>query len=144
MTSAGGPVPDYGGAAELRVALRRLARATEDVTRRHGLTPRRYELLLFVKAAEMAAAAPTVTSLCDALQTTQGSVTQLVDGAVRAGLLGRAPSVRDRRSHTLQLTPLGEERLRGAFLELGSERDGLAAVVNRRFPERPGPTSPSG
>lgn len=143
MTPAGDPEPDYGSAAELRRALRRLAHATEEVTRRHGLTPRRYELLLYVKAAEVASAPSTVTSLCDDLQTTQGSVTQLVDGVVRAGLLGRIRSARDRRSHTLELTPLGEQRLRGAFLELGSERDRLAAVVNRRFPAPPGPASVS-
>ena len=41
----------YAEAARLRGALRRFLRQSEGVTRRHGLSPRHYELLLMVKAS---------------------------------------------------------------------------------------------
>jgi DNA-binding MarR family transcriptional regulator len=125
-----GAQPDYTAAAELRLALRRLAHATEQITRRHGLTPRRYELLLFVQSAEDAGAPATVGSLADTLLTAQGSVTQLVNGAVKAGLLRRRPLLTDRRSHHLHVTPAGQKRMLGVYLELGAERDRLAEIVD--------------
>jgi DNA-binding MarR family transcriptional regulator len=121
----------YREAAELRAALRRLTHSTEQVTKRHKLTPRRYELLLFVEAARQAGASATVTSLCEPLQTTQGSVTQLVEGAVRAGLLKRVPVPSDRRSSTLHLTERGRKRLSSVYNALGPERDRLAQLVAR-------------
>jgi DNA-binding MarR family transcriptional regulator len=109
--------------------LRRLTHSTEQVTKRYKLTPRRYELLLFIEAASEAGAPATVTSLCEPLQTTQGSVTQLVEGAVRAGLLKRVPVPSDRRSATLHLTHRGRSRLSSVYGELGPERDRIAQVV---------------
>ena len=123
------PAQDYREAAELRAALRRLTHSTEEVARRNKLTPRRYELLLFVQAANDGGEAVTVTSLCEPLQTTQGSVTQLVEGAVRAGLLKRTTMPGDRRSSLLELTARGRQRLERAYSELGPERDRLRAVV---------------
>ena len=116
-------------AAELRAALRRLTHSTEQVARRHKLTPRRYELLLFVEAAKDEGRPATVTSLCDPLQTTQGSVTQLVDGAVRAGLIKRVRDPADGRSSTLHLTKQGRRRLHSVFNALGPERERLAQLV---------------
>jgi DNA-binding MarR family transcriptional regulator len=69
-----------------------------------------------------------VTTLCEPLQTTQGSVTQLVDGAVRAGLLRRRSRPGDRRSSLLKLTACGRQRLERTYVELGPERDRLRAV----------------
>ena len=125
--------PDYQAAAHLRVALRRLAHSTEQITREHKLTPRRYELLLFVQAAEDAGTPATVTSLCEPLQTTQGSVTQLVDGAVRAGLLRRKALTSDRRSSHIHVTARGKQRLHTAFIALGPERERLAEIVEQHF-----------
>ena len=126
--------PDYESAAQLRAALRRLTHATEQITKQHKLTPRRYELLLFVQAADDAGAPATVTTLCEPLQTTQASVTQLVDGAVRAGLLIRVAMPTDRRSHRLHLTPTGRRRLRSVFTALGAERERLAEIVRHFTP----------
>jgi DNA-binding MarR family transcriptional regulator len=125
---------DYGSAARMRTVLRRLNRATEQIAQRHGLTPRRYELLLFVQAAADSGAPATITSLCDPLQTSQSSVTQLVDSAVRAGLLARTPAPNDRRSSHIRLTPLGEERLAAVYDAVGPERERLAAVIGEAFP----------
>ena len=43
---------DYQAAAELRSALRRFLRRSEEIARRHALTPRQYLLLLTIKARE--------------------------------------------------------------------------------------------
>ncbi len=123
--------PDYKAAAELRTALRRLAHHTENITRAHGLTPRRYELLLLIQAAEDAGNPATVTSLRQPLQTSQASVTQLTESAVRAGLVTRTPNPTDRRSSHLHLTQAARRRLHGAFLALGPERTRLAQVLDR-------------
>jgi len=37
---------DYAEAAEFRASLRRFLRRSEEISRRHGLTPRQYLLLL--------------------------------------------------------------------------------------------------
>jgi DNA-binding MarR family transcriptional regulator len=123
--------PNYQAAAELRKGLRRLAHSTERITREHGLTPRRYELLLFIQAAADAGTPATVTSLCESLWTSQTSVTQLVESAVRAGLVVRTRSLTDRRSSNLHLTPLASRRLHGAFVALGPERQRLAQELDR-------------
>jgi DNA-binding MarR family transcriptional regulator len=119
----------YADAARLRIALRSFARHTEEITQRHGLTAQRYMLLLLVKVAEDEGTVATVTSLVRPLQTTQSSVTQLVGGAVRSGLITRRGDIRDARRHYLHLTPEGSARLDLAFAELGPERARLAEVV---------------
>ena len=119
----------YADAATIRVALRSFARRTEEITKRHGLTPQRYVLLLLVRVAEDEERVATVTSLVRTLQTTQSSVTQLVGGAVRAGLLSRQGDVRDARRQYLHLTEEGSVRLTAAFSELGPDRQRLAEVV---------------
>ena len=126
----------YADAATLRVALRSFARHTEEITQRHGLTSQRYTLLLLVKVAEEEGALATVTSLVGPLQTTQSSVTQLVAGAVRAGLITRRGDVRDARRQYLHLTPEGSTRLARSFSELGPDRTRLAAVVAASSPPR--------
>ena len=60
---------------------------------------------------------------------TQSSVSRLVAGTVRAGLLRREFDLSDRRRGYLHLTRKGTTRLDAAFHELGPERAKLAAVV---------------
>ncbi len=127
------PRPDYQPAAHLRAALRRLARVTEQAARQHGLTSRQYELLLQIQAADDLGAPATVTSLGGPLQTSQASVTQLVDRAARAGLVTRTPVPADRRSSHLHLTVDARGRLHSAFEALGPERDRLAEIVDQHF-----------
>ncbi len=124
---------DYTPAARLRAALRRFAAFTEHAAREHKLTPRSYELLLFIQAANDENKPATVTSLCEPLQTSQGSVTQLVDRAVRAGLITRTALPDDRRSSHLHLTPTGHHRLRHMYDTLGGERERLAKTIDEHF-----------
>lgn len=119
----------YADAATVRVALRSFARQTEEITHRHGLTSQRYVLLLLMKVAEDEGAAATVTGLVKSLQTTQSSVTQLVAGAEREGLVTRKGDVRDARRQYLHLTADGSRRLQRSFSELGHERKRLAAII---------------
>lgn len=125
---------DFGPAAALRAALRRFDHQTEHVLARYELTQVRYELLLFIQAANDACQPATVTSLRTPLQTGQTSVTQLVNATITAGLIKKTPSPHDRRSSDLALTALGAQRLRAAHTELGEERATLAQAIEIHFP----------
>lgn len=122
---------DYRRAAELRVALRRFLRLSEQVARRNRLTPQRYLLLLMIKGAPDGSERSTVTQLAERLQLAQSTVTELVRRAESVGLVKREPSPRDGRVAYLSLTAEGERRLEGAVADLGTEPARLAAVVGK-------------
>jgi DNA-binding MarR family transcriptional regulator len=121
---------DYLDASDLRSALRRFERRSEQTSRRHDLTPRQYLLLLMLKASETRQSRSTITELVERLALTQSTVTELVQRAEDAGLVARAPSATDGRVYHLSLTPLGAERLEGAFRELGPERELLLRLIH--------------
>jgi DNA-binding MarR family transcriptional regulator len=120
---------EYREAAELRSALRRFLRRSEEIARRHQLTPRQYLLLLMIKAKEGSPEQATITHLVHRLALTQRTITELVQRAEEAGLVGRTPSPDDGRVTFLSLTPLGARRLHAAFEEHGPERAGLLRAV---------------
>ena len=120
----------YLAAARLRIQLLTFQRRTEEITRRFGITPERYLLLLLVRTDAINGSPSTVTALCEPLQMTQSSVSRLVAGAVRAGLLRREPDSSDHRRGYLHLTRTGTARLEATFNELGPERTKLAAVLS--------------
>jgi DNA-binding MarR family transcriptional regulator len=136
------PTDEYIRAAELRSALRGFLRRTEKVSRAHGLTPERYELLLAIKVENQRDRPATVTRLCSALQLSQSAVTQLVRRTENLGLIQRQLSSSDARIRHLSLTVEGETRLASAVAELGPERDHLAAVLWAAPP--PDPSPPAG
>ncbi len=116
-------------ATELRIGLLSFQRRTEEITRRHGLTPERYLLLLIVRTGLIRGEQTTVTSLGRPLQMTQSSVSRLVGGAVRAGLVRREIDPHDHRRSYLSLTRSGDARLEAALRELGPERAKIAEVL---------------
>jgi len=120
---------EYVEAAELRSALRQFIRRSEEVSRRHELTPRQYLLLLMIKASEVGGGHATITDLVSRLALTQSTVTELVQRAEEAGLVTRSPSPIDGRVVHLSLSPVGTERLEQAFRELGPERELLLAQL---------------
>jgi len=125
---------DYVHAAELRRVLRTFLARSEQVIGRHGLTPKRYELLLLVKVSDPVEA--TVSRLAEKLWIGQSAATQLVHRAEKDGLLERQFSPDDGRVHHLRLTPEGTRRLAAALAELGPQRLELteALVVLRGGP----------
>src|SRR4051812_12660731 len=120
---------EYASAAEFRSLLRRFLRRSEEVSRRHGLTPRQYLLLLMIKASEEAPEPATISQLVERLALTQSTVTELVQRAEEAGLVARRVSPDDGRVAHLSLTPVGATRFQGAFEELGPERARLAQAI---------------
>ena len=122
---------DFRTAAELRAALRRFDRRSEEVARRHGLTPRQYLLLLMIKGADDGSEQSTVSDLVRRLQLTQSTVTELVQRAEEAGLIRRRPSPDDGRVVHLRLSIEGDQRLRGAWGELGPERSALLDAIDQ-------------
>ncbi len=120
---------DYRRAAETRSALRRFLRLSEQVARKHRLTPQRYVLLLMIKGAPDGSERSTVTDLAERLQLAQSTVTELVRRAEGVGLISREPSSKDGRVAYLSLTPEAERRLAGAVSDLGIERRRLEQLL---------------
>lgn len=125
------PLRSYRAAAEFRLRLLAFQRRTEDVTARQGVTPERYLLLLLVRVAELSGAPTTAAELQGPLQLTQSSVSRLVDGAARAGLVERRVDEGDRRRQQLGLTREGIRALETVFRELGPDRTELARTLRR-------------
>ena len=118
----------YANAAELRSALRRFLRTSEDAARGAGITPAQHMLLLQI--AGCPGGTTTVSKLVDKLALTQSTVTELVQRAEQAGLVSRAVSAADGRVAHLSLTLAGAERLAEVHGALGPERAKLRRVVD--------------
>jgi len=117
--------------ASFRAALRRFERTSEQIARKHDLTPQRYLLLLMIKGAADGSQRSTVGELTERLQLAQHTVTELVGRAEHAGLIRRERGTQDARVSYLQLTPEGERRLAGAFTDHQAERRALLAALKR-------------
>jgi DNA-binding MarR family transcriptional regulator len=128
-TAVQAPPDEYRHAAAFRAALRRFLRVSEEAARRHGLTPRRHLLLLMIKGAPDGTETSTVSELCERLQLAQSTVTELVQRAEGAGLLGREQSAQDGRVAHLRLTEEGERRLAAVNADLRREREMLARAL---------------
>jgi DNA-binding MarR family transcriptional regulator len=117
----------YAASAHFRAELRRFLRRSEDVSRRHGITPRQHLLLLQIAGADDGRT--TVSELVSALALTQSAVTELVQRAEQAGLVTRRSSTTDARVVLLSLTPEGEAKLARIHDGLGAERAELRQVI---------------
>ena len=102
---------DYQNLARFRYALRTFLRFSEDAARDADLTPAQHQLLLAIRGW-VGPGAPTVTDIAEILQLRANSTVELVNRAVRAGLVHKAVAADDRRRHELALTPLGHTTLR--------------------------------
>jgi DNA-binding MarR family transcriptional regulator len=116
---------DVIAVAEFRAALRSFLRKAEQTSRRAGLTPQRYLLLLMIKGAPDGTEKSTVTELSERLRLAQSTVTELVRRAEEAGLVEREPSRNDGRVAHLRLSAEGERRLGRAVRNLAQEREEL-------------------
>src|SRR4029079_6836948 len=100
----------YRALADFRYELRRFLRYSEEVTRRHGMTPLQYQMLLQIRGYPGRSRA-TVGELAERLQAKHHGVVALVTRCERAGLVARHASVDDRRRVLVRLTPRGEREL---------------------------------
>ncbi|MGN6215345.1 MAG: MarR family winged helix-turn-helix transcriptional regulator [Solirubrobacterales bacterium] len=110
---------DYRRLLGFRTALRRFLRWSEGEAKAAGLTPAQHQLLLAVKG-HPDPAGPTIGELAEYLVLRHHSVVELIDRAVRAGLVERAGDEEDHRVVHLRLTAQGEkaiERLSRLHLE---------------------------
>lgn len=119
----------YEAAADLRAGLRLFDRRSEEITRRHGLTARGYELLLMIKTGGEAAGRATPDELERRLQLAKSTVAELLQRNEDQGLITRALHPKRRGAIIVALTRKGARRLEAAFTELGSERDRLADTL---------------
>jgi DNA-binding MarR family transcriptional regulator len=101
---------DYRQLLAFRTTLRRFLRGSEEEATASGLTPMQHQLLLAVRG-HYDRRGPTIGDLAQALLLRHHSVVELVDRAVRAGLVHRTPDRDDRRSVRVRLTPVGSRRL---------------------------------
>jgi DNA-binding MarR family transcriptional regulator len=121
--------------AEFRTGLVAFLRETERVSRRWGLTPQRYLLLLAIKGAPDGSERLSFTEVAQRLQLSRNSVTELVARAEEAGLVEREQRSQDLRVVHLRVTAEGERRLLGVLGESHEDRvelrkafDGLSAT----------------
>ena len=119
--------PQYEALADFRYELRRYLRYSEQMIRRHKLTPLQYQLMLQVKGYPDRDWA-TVSELAERLQAQHHGVVSLITRSERAGLVERRANENDGRSVHIHLTPKGEAALR-KLAQL--HRDELVALRGR-------------
>jgi DNA-binding MarR family transcriptional regulator len=117
----------YRALANFRYELRRFLRYSEEIARRHGVTPLQYQLLLQVKGYPGREHA-TIGELAERLQAKHHGVVALVSRCEEAGVVKRRASAEDRRAVVVELTPRGE-RLLERLAQL--HRNELLAIQGR-------------
>ena len=103
--------------AEFRAGLRTFLRQSEQASRRSGLTPQRYLLLLMIKGAADGSERMSFSDLANRLKVSPNTVTELVTRAEHADLVRRERAEHDQRVVYVRLTPEGEKRLLNALAE---------------------------
>jgi len=101
---------EYRSLADIRHALRRFLRFSEQAAERAGLTPQQHQALLAVRGWP-GRDAITVGELADRLQVQPHSAVGLVDRLVAEGLLARRTDAADRRRIRLEVTAGGRRIL---------------------------------
>jgi DNA-binding MarR family transcriptional regulator len=99
----------YVGLAGFRRALRQFVAASEAINREAGITQHQYQAMLAIKT--WPDGGMSMRDLADQLLLTHHAAVQMVDRLAKANLAERTPSIDDRRSVLLTLTPRGEALL---------------------------------
>ena len=100
----------YEALATFRYELRRFMRYSEQLTRRHGLTPLQYQLMLQIRGFP-GGHSPTVGELAERLQAKHHGVVSLLTRCERLRLVERRANPADRRAVHVHLTAQGEKAL---------------------------------
>lgn len=101
---------DFEALAGFRYQLRRFLRFSEEVTRKSGVTPLQYQLMLQIKGFPGRDWA-SVAELAERLQAKHHGVVALISRCEAAGLVQRNPSRDDQRRVEVTLTRAGEQCL---------------------------------
>lgn len=101
----------YEALANFRYQLRKFLRYSEQVTRKQGVTPLQYQLMLHIKGYPGREWA-TVTELAERMQAKHHGTVSLVTRSEKAGLVTRQTDEQDRRSVQVRLTAKGERVLK--------------------------------
>lgn len=132
QTSKPMTVRQYRAMADFRYDLRRFLRYSEQLARRHGVTPLQYQLMLQVKGYPGREHA-TIGELAERLQAKHHGAVALVSRCEEAGFVSKRTSNEDRRAVFVELTPKGE-RLIERLARL--HRNELLAIQGRAlFPD---------
>jgi len=99
---------DFERLLTFRCGLRRFLHWSEDQARAVGLTGAQHQLLLAIRGN---GSLPSVGDIADRLLLRHHSAVELIDRAVRAGLINRTADADDQRVVRLQLTEVGETKL---------------------------------
>lgn len=101
---------EFEALAQFRYQLRRFLRFSEEATRKKGVTPLQYQLMLQIKGFPGREWA-TVVELAERLQAKHHGVVALISRCEKAGLVVRNVSRSDMRLVEVQLTAKGEHCL---------------------------------
>ncbi|HVC18844.1 MAG TPA: MarR family transcriptional regulator [Vicinamibacterales bacterium] len=121
---------DYRGLAEFRYLIRRFLRFSEQTARSAGLEPRQHQMLLAIKGLPSSHHA-TIGALAERLQIQSHSAVELANRLVARGLVQRRPGRTDRRQVLLELTPEGENVLKGLSVTMRAELRSLGPTLVR-------------
>ncbi|WP_244425655.1 MarR family winged helix-turn-helix transcriptional regulator [Sinorhizobium fredii] len=112
----------FEGLAGIRLAMRRFLSFSEAVLSEAGVTTQQYQAMLVIKVAPQSRV--KVRELAEEMLMQHNGAVQLIDRLEAAGLALREPSVYDKRTVLVGLTPNGEKVLEalarrhlGAMLE---------------------------
>ncbi|HLS82936.1 MAG TPA: MarR family transcriptional regulator [Steroidobacter sp.] len=100
----------YERLSDFRYQLRRFLRYSEEITRRHGMTPLQYQLLLHIKGFPGRDYA-SVSELAERMQAKHHGVVALVTRCEAAGWVERRAGREDRRIQYVHLTARGRRSL---------------------------------
>ena len=122
----GAPVPAMAAVTSIMRAQQILLARLNDLLRPLGLTFPRYEALMLLLYSSNGSL--PLGKMGERLQVHRTSVTSIVDGLERLGLVERSPHEHDRRTTLATLTPEGRRAAERATEVLHAERFGTAPM----------------
>ena len=125
---------DYERLLGLRDGLRRFLHWSEEQAKAVGLTGPQHQLLLAIRGH---AGTPSIRDVADHLLLRHHSVVELIDRAVRLGLVQRVADPEDQRVVRLSLTSEGGRRLEALAAAHVEELSRLRARVGTLWEELP-------
>jgi DNA-binding MarR family transcriptional regulator len=124
---------DFEDLAEFRYQLRRFLRFSESVTKKYGVTPLQYQLMLQVKGFPGRDWA-TLTELAERLQAQHHGVVALVSRCEALGLVERRAGLSDLRLVQVCLTPKGEKCVEQLAILHRDELTALEDILAKNVP----------